>query len=159
MSGKVNTIRIARKLQEESYNLFYPQDQDEYSYINKYQEINSRIVLWRNKLARTKGDTVEEEAEICLALLMGCNAYIRDDSGIRDALSRTYGILPRLNSGILKCQLLIFCYGEEYDEKMLQEVNEIINTWKERDLSVKERRIVAVLNDIEENNIRLESID
>lgn len=159
MSGKDNTIRIARKLQKESYKLFYPQDEDEYSYINKYQEINSKIVLWRNRLMRIKGSTVEEEAEICLALLMGCNAYIRDDSGIRDALSRTYKILSRLSPGILKCQLLTFCYGEEYDEKILEEAHKIINTWKEQDLSCEQQQIITILKDMKENNTGRESIE
>ena len=159
MSGKDNTIRIARKLQEESYRLFYPQDEDEYSYIDKYQEINSKIVLWRNKRARAKGNTVEEEAEICLALLMGFNAYIRDDSGIQEVLSRTHEILPLLPSGVLKCQLLVFCYGEEYDEKILEQAHEIIDTWKKQPLSCGQQRIIRILKDMEENSTVWESIE
>lgn len=149
MSGKDNTILIARKLQKESYKLFYPQDGDEYSYIDKYQEINSRIVLWRNKLACAKGNTVEEEAEICLALLMGFNSYIRDDSGIQEALSRTHEILPLLPSGALKCQLLVFCYGVEYEQELYEEAKHIIASWSNRGKTDEEQKIEAILNDIE----------
>lgn len=151
MPGKNNTIRIAKKLQDEAYKLFYPQDNDEYSYIDKYQEANSRIVRWRNKLAHTQGDTAEEEAEICLALLMGCKAYVRDDERMEKALERTQKVLPLLPDGLVKCSLLIFCYSEVYNEKILEQARQIIGTWQESNLSEEQRQAITILKDTEEN--------
>ena len=70
-----------------------------------------------------KGSTVEEQANVCLALLMGYNASFIDhgekQEHIQEILNRCWDILEVLPASLLKLRLLTACYGEVYDEPWL----------------------------------------
>ena len=90
-----------------------------------------------------KGATSEEEAAICLSLLMGYNATIYNDgdkeSKIQSILDRSFAVLDHLPASLLKCQLLTYCYGEVFEEDLAQEAHQIMDSWKNRALSEEEK--------------------
>ena len=145
------SITIARSLRQMAVRLAYFQDNGEYSYIDKYEEVTSWISATCKKLITYKGETAEEEAEILLAVLVGYSTTIRDEQNIHQAVQRTYKVLPRLSHSLLKCQLLTYCYGEEYDKDLSLEAERIISSWSGRELNEEERRIQQLLKDFQKN--------
>jgi len=101
-----------------------------------------------------KGENPEEEARLCLALLMGYNATIYDygdkESKKQVILDRSLLVLESLPSSLLKCQLLTYCYGEVFEEELAKEAHTIIDGWKDRELLEEEREIVENLRILEE---------
>ena len=101
-----------------------------------------------------KGSTVEEQANVCLALLMGYNATIYDDGDKEQKkqmiLNRICLVLEQLSTSLLKVRLLIYTYGEVYEDSMLQEAHSIINNWS-LTLTAEQTTIMEELKNIEEN--------
>lgn len=97
---------------------------------------------------------VEEEANLCLALLMGYNATIYDDGDKEQKkqmiLNRICLVLEQLSTSLLKVRLLIYTYGEVYEDSMLQEAHSIINNWS-LTLTAEQTTIMEELKNIEEN--------
>ena len=69
-----------------------------------------------------RGSTVAEEALLCYALLTGYHATIYDhgdkNQKIQSVLDRCWIILDKLPASLLKCQLLVACYGEVFDDEL-----------------------------------------
>lgn len=115
--------------------------------------------LWR----RTDSLTFEEDAEVCLALLMGYNATIYGDGNkqehIQQVLDRCWKVLPHLPSSFQKLCLLTYCYGEVYDKALACEARDILNGWKERELTANEQEIAGLLGSMEKNPYPWEEIE
>ncbi len=116
---------------------------DELSRLNK--EIHELIkILWNKKT-----ETSEEEARLCLAVLMGFSGIMYanpEDEKMRHAISeRSRRVLDKLPPSLLKCQLLVYCYGEVCDGKLVTEAKEIMKGWEGRELSAEELEIVETL--------------
>ena len=81
----------------------------------------------------TKDSTVEEQANVCLALLMGYTASFIDhgekQEHVQEVLNRCWNILDALPASLLKLRLLTACYGEVYDEPLADESRKIIASW------------------------------
>ena len=109
-----------------------------------------------------KGSTVEEQANVCLALLMGYNATIYDygDKGQKKqaVLDRIYNVLEKLPDSLLKVRLLTYTYGEVYEESMLQEAHDIISNWNKSALTIEQMEVIEELKNIEENPYPFEVI-
>ena len=67
-----------------------------------------------------RGTTTEEQANVCLALLMGYNASFIDhgekQDHLQEILNRCWNLLDTLPASLLKLRLLTACYGEVFDE-------------------------------------------
>ena len=67
-----------------------------------------------------KGTTIEEQANVCLALLKGYSASFIDhgekQQHVQEVLRRCWDTLDTLPSSLLKLRLLTACYGEVFDE-------------------------------------------
>ena len=117
--------------------------------------MNKEIQILSDALYSVKGDTPEEEAGICLALLMGYNATIYSDKDKeakkQSILDRAWEVLEQLPPSLLKCQLLTYCYGEVFEEELAQEAHAIIDSWQGRELTFKEQEVVENLRNLEEN--------
>lgn len=145
------SIKLARELHRVVIRLVYFQDDDEYSHVDKFQEVTSWIYNTCRQLIQFKGTTVEEEAEICLSVLEGYSATIRDEKNIKEALDRSYKILPDMEPSFKKCSLLVYCYGEAGDKALAEEAKQIMDTWIGRELSEDETHIRQLLEDMEWN--------
>ncbi|MCY6344864.1 UpxZ family transcription anti-terminator antagonist, partial [Bacteroides hominis] len=101
------------------------------------------------------GNSHEEEARLCLSLLMGYNATLYNNGDkeerIQHILDRCWDVLEHLTASLLKVQLLVYCYGEVFDEELAREAQVIIDTWQDRELSEEEREVMERLKDVQEN--------
>ena len=124
-------------------------------YAEHFSRLNKEIQILSDALYSVKGDTPEEEAGICLALLMGYNATIYSDKDKeakkQTILDRAWEVLEQLPPSLLKCQLLTYCYGEVFEEELAQEAHAIIDSWQGRELTSKEQEVVENLRNLEEN--------
>lgn len=72
-----------------------------------------------------KAPSLEEQAHVCLALLMGYNAsfidYGEKQQHIQEVLDRCWDLLDVLPASLLKLRLLTACYGEVFDEPLADE--------------------------------------
>lgn len=124
-------------------------------YAEHFSRLNKEIQILSDALYSVKGDTPEEEAGICLALLMGYNATIYSDKDKeakkQSILDRAWEVLEQLPPSLLKCQLLTYCYGEVFEDELAQEAHAIIDSWQGRELTAKEQEVVENLRNLEEN--------
>ena len=81
----------------------------------------------------TWGTTVEEQANVCLALLKGYSASFIDhgekQQHVQEVLKRCWDILDTFPASLLKLRLLTACYGEVFDEALADEARGIIASW------------------------------
>ena len=110
-----------------------------------------------------KGSTVEEQANVCLALLMGYNASFIDhgekQQHVQDVLDRCWDILEALSASLLKLRLLTACYGEVFDEPLADEAHAIIATWDSVSLTPEQQEAIAEFQNVVDNPYPWEYID
>ena len=121
-------------------------------YTDRFRELNSRVLQLVNELYPLKSLLDIEEAEICLSLLMGFSATIynleEQEEKLQVVLDRASQVLTRLEFSLLKCRLLISCYAEVLDKKLLEEAKEIIVNWGGRELTDDEKEMMGVYNEL-----------
>ena len=90
-----------------------------------------------------------------VALLSGFHATIYDNGNknkkIQALLDRSWKVLDKLPASLLKCQLLVACYAETFDDELAKEAHTIINGWEGRDLTLAEREVFDYLESLEAN--------
>lgn len=152
----------ALELQHAAHELMYLGMDGEPIYSDHFCRLNKEVLANSDSLFPSKGSDTEEEANLCLALLLGYNATIYDDGDKEPkkqiVLNRIYDILEKLPASVLKVRLLTFCYGEIYEESMLQEAHSIINSWDHSALATEQEEIIEVLKNIEENPYPFEEL-
>lgn len=124
-------------------------------YTDHFCRLNKEVLELADSLYSHRGTTSEEEATLCFALLIAYGATIYD-SGNKEQkkqsiLNRSWKVLDKLPSSLLRCQLLIACYGEVFDEELAQKAHAIIDSWARRELSIEELEAVEMLQGMEEN--------
>lgn len=109
------------------------------------------------------GSTPEEEAGLCLSVLTALNATFYDNGRkqqyIQHLLDRCWNVLGQLPASLLKVRLLTCCYGEVYEEALLREAHEIIESWDKNNLSPEQTEAIDELRNIEENPYPYEVIE
>ena len=114
------------------------------------------------ELYNTRGTTVEEEAELCLGLLVAFAATIYDNGSkqeyVQNVLDRSWEVLPKLSPSLLKVRLLTYCYSECYDEELAKEAHVIINTWNKAELTLEQAEVIEELQNFEENPYPFEEV-
>lgn len=136
-------------------------------YADQFTRLNRDVYERAIELYNTRGTTVEEEAELCLGLLVAFAATIYDNGSkqeskqeyVQNVLDRSWEVLPKLSPSLLKVRLLTYCYGEFYDESLAKEAHEIINTWNKGELTLEQAEIVEELKDFEENQYPWEEVE
>ena len=103
----------------------------------------------------TKDSTVEEQANVCLALLMGYTASFIDhgekQEHVQEVLNRCWNILDALPASLLKLRLLTACYGEVYDEPLADESRKIIASWDGVSLTSEQQEAIEEFRNVVEN--------
>lgn len=124
-------------------------------YSDTFCRLNKEVLVKSDSFFPVQSSDACEEANVCLALLMGYNATIYDDGDKERkkqcVLNRIYRILNLLPASLLKVRLLAYAYGEVYEEPLLQEAHAIIDAWGQSDLTAEQAEAVAELKNIEEN--------
>ena len=105
-----------------------------------------------------KGSTTEEQANVCLALLMGYSASFIDhgekQKHVQEVLDRCWDILD-----VLKLRLLTACYGEVFDEPLANEGRVIIASWNSASLTPEQKEAIAEFQNVVDNPYSWEYID
>ena len=100
----------------------------------------------------TKDSTVEEQANVCLALLMGYTASFIDhgekQEHVQEVLNRCWNILDALPASLLKLRLLTACYGEVYDEPLADESRKIIASWDGVSLTSEQQEAIEEFRNV-----------
>ena len=155
-------LSCALELQHLAHGLMYLGMDGAPIYSNDFSRLNKDVLIKSDSLFLSKGSNTEEEANLCLALLMGYNATIYDNGDKEQkkqvVLDRIYDVLEKLSTSLLKVRLLTYCYGEVYEESMAQEAHAIIDGWNKDMLTSEQIEIIAELKNIEENPYPFEEI-
>ena len=110
-----------------------------------------------------KGSTVEEQADVCLALLMGYSASFVDhgekQQHVQEVLDRCWNILDTLPASLLKLRLLTACYGEVFDEPLADEGRAIIASWDSSSLTVEQMEAAEEFQNAVNNPYPWEYVD
>lgn len=147
-----------RELQSISHELLYLGVDGTPIYTDRFCQLNTEVFRLSESLFDRKGETDEEEASLCLALLMGYRATAYSDSNkevkIQGILDRAFIVLDHLGDSVLKCRLLISCYGEVFDEELIEEIRRIVDGWGGgRQLSSEEETVVEALKELEDSKL------
>lgn len=124
-------------------------------YHDKVASLSREIMHEAAMLLPLRGQSVQEEAEICLVLLMAYNtsiyAPIERWRHAQEILNRAQTILPLLGDSPLKVKLLAWCFAEVEDEALLEEARSIINSWDPRHRDTEQLEAIGELELFEEN--------
>ena len=153
----------ALELQHAAHELMYLGMDGEPVYSDTFCRLNKEVLVKSDSLFSAQSSDVEEEANICLALLMGYNATIYDDGDKEQkkqtALNRACEVLGRLPASLLKVRLLAYTYGEVYEESLLQEAHTIVDSWDKEAMITEQVEAVKELRNIEENPYPFEEVE
>ena len=153
----------ALELQHAAHELMYLGMDGEPVYSDTFCRLNKEVLVKSDSLFSAQSSDVEEEANLCLALLMGYNATIYDDGDKEQKkqtiLNRICHVLEHLPVSLLKVRLLTYCYGEIYEEVLLQEAYAIIEGWNKDKLTSGQTEIIEELKNIEENPYPFEEVE
>ena len=110
-----------------------------------------------------KGCSIEEQANVCLALLMGYSASFIDHGEkqrhVQEVLDRCWDILDNLPASLLKLRLLTACYGEVFDEPLADEGRIIIASWDSASLTSDQQEAIKEFQNVVDNSYPWEYID
>lgn len=153
----------ALELQHAAHELMYLGMDGEPVYSDTFCRLNKEVLVKSDSLFSAQSSDVEEEANLCLALLMGYNATIYDygdkERKKQVVLERIYNVLEKLPVSLLKVHLQVYTYGEVYEESMRCETYNIMKNWNMLDLSTEQKKVIDILKNIEENPYPLEIIE
>ena len=156
-------LSCAFELQHVAHELMYLGMDGEPVYSDTFCRLNKEVLVKSDSLFFAQSSDVEEEANLCLALLMGYNATIYDDGDKEQkkqmVLNRICHVLEHLPVSLLKVRLLTYCYGEIYEEVLLQEAYAIIEGWNKDNLTSGQTEIIEELKNIEENPYPFEEVE
>lgn len=124
-------------------------------YHDKVASLSREIMHEVAMLLPLRGQSVQEEAEICLVLLMAYNTSIYAPIDrwrhAQEILNRAQTILPLLGDSPLKVKLLAWCFAEVEDEALLEEARSIIDSWDPRHRDTEQLEAIGELELFEEN--------
>lgn len=151
------------ELQRVAHHLMYLGIDDAPIYSDEFARLNKTVLTQSDALFSCKGQNAEEEANLCLALLMGYNATIYGSNSremkMQSILDRAFNVLEHLPASLLKVRLLTYCYGEVYEDSVLAEARAIIDSWNSDSLTTEQTEIIDELQNMEENQYPFEILE
>lgn len=155
-------LSCALELQHLAHELMYLGMDGAPIYSDDFSRLNKDVLIKSDSLFLSKGSNADEEANLCLALLMGYIATIYDNGDKEQKkqviLDRISDVLEKIPASLLKVRLLTYCYGEVYEESMAQEAHTIIDSWKNETLTSEQIEVIEELKNIEENPYPFEEV-
>ena len=152
----------ALELQRMAHELMYLDTNGSPIYSDEFCRLNKEVLTRSDSLFSEQSSDIEEEGNLCLALLMGYNATIYNDGDKEQkkqaVLDRIYPILEQLSASLFKVHLLTYTYGEVYEESLLQEAHFIVDGWGKREMTAEQMEVVKELKNIEENPYPFEEV-
>ena len=161
MSLKAETAALQRAAHE----LMYLGSDGTPVYSDNLSRLNSEVYRQTTALygSCAQGGTAEEQAEVCLALLMGYNASFIDHGEkrehIQEILNRCWDLLDTLPPSLLKLRLLTACYGEVYDDSLAEDARGIIFSWDSASLTPEQQEAIAEFQNVLDNPYPWEEVE
>lgn len=147
-----NKISELQRLSRELLSLGKDAD---YVYAEDLCLLNREVLRLSDEVFKFRGKTIEQEASLCFSLLMGYGSTMSGGIALerkkQEILDRCWKVLNRLPDSLLKCQLLVYCYGEVYEEELAREAHRIMESWCLQSLSPEETELKETLHIFEEN--------
>ena len=116
-----------------THELLYLGMDGEPIYADRFHQLNSEVYSQAEALYGEKTGNDEEEATLCITLLKAYSATIYNhgdkEEKVQEVLDRSGKVLGKLSDSLLKCQLLVACYGETLDEELAEEAHKIMSGW------------------------------
>ena len=111
-----------------------------------------------------KGTTIEEQANVCLALSYGLQRLFCGHGEklqhVQEVLDCCWGCARRpVPASLLKLRLLTACYGEVFDESLADEGRSIIASWDSLSLTPEQQEAVDEFQNVTDNPYPWEYID
>jgi len=132
-------------LRQLTHELLYLGMDGEPIYADRFRQLNSDVYNQAEALYWQKARNDEEEATLCVILLKAYSAtiYDRGDKGekVQILLDRSWEVLNKISDSLLKCQLLVVCYGETFDEELAKEARAIMDGWSDS-LTVEQQELL-----------------
>ena len=144
-------------LQRAAHDLMYLGMDGSPVYSDDLSRRNSEVYRLTTSLytSGAKGTTIDEQANVCLALLMGYNASFIDhgekQEHIQEVLDRCWDILDALPASLLKLRLLTTCYGEVFDESLADEARAIFVCWDSASLTPEQQEAIEEFQNVVDN--------
>lgn len=158
-------LEEAIALQRVAHDLMYLGTDGSPIYSDDLSRRNSEVYRLTTTLynSGTWGATVEEQANVCLALLKGYSASFIDhgekQQHVQEVLKRCWDILDILPASLLKIRLLTACYGEVFDEPLAEEARSIIASWDAPLLTAEQQEAVDEFQNVMENPYPWEEVE
>ena len=117
--------------------------------------IQARTQRWSNTeqhinaLLNRHGSTPDEEAEICLTLLVLLQVGIRNYEPLTTTLNRTFDVLPHISDSKLRTHLLVYLYQETEDEDLAEEIDTLMSTWDDTNMTEEDHYLQELYKTIE----------
>ena len=161
----MSLLEEALLLQRAAHDLMYLGMDGSPIYSDDLSRRNSEVYRLTTTLynSGTWGTTVEEQANVCLALLMGYSASFVDhgekQQHVQEVLNRCWDILDTLPTSLLKLRLLTACYGEVFDEALANEARFIIASWDTASLTTEQQEAVDEFHNVVDNPYPWEEVE
>ncbi|ADV44082.1 UpxZ family transcription anti-terminator antagonist [Bacteroides helcogenes] len=155
----------AISLQRAAHDLMYLGTDGSPVYSDELSRRNGQVYCLATALydSISGGSTIEEQANVCLALLMGYSASFIDhgekQDHIQEVLNRCWDVLDSLPASLLKLRLLTACYGEVFDEPLADEARAIITSWEGKPLTAEQQEAIAEFRNVVANPYPWEEVD
>lgn len=139
-------------LRQLTHELLYLGMDGEPIYADRLYLLNSEVYSQAEALHGEKAGNDDEEASLCVTLLKAYSATIYNhgdkEEKVQEILDRSGKVLGKISDSLLKCQLLVACYGETFDEELAQEAHQIMNGWGDS-LTTEQQNISDELQNVE----------
>lgn len=143
---------VSFQLYEAAHTLLHLGEDGSSIYAGEFCRLNTEVTRLLNELYPLKGASDNEEAEVCLSLLMGFSATIynleEQETKLQAILDRAFAVMDKLEPLLLKCRLLLYCYAEVQDKKLMEDAKEIIVGWGGRELTEEEKEMMGMYNEM-----------
>ena len=113
----------AREIQEIAERYLQRGSEVLYTDAVEWTETQQHLARGIASLLSQEGGTPNEEGERLLAILMGYTIAVRNRRNIRTALEQA--------ERVLQCRLVVFCYGECFDEELGADIKRMIDELRE----------------------------
>ena len=161
----MSLLEEALLLQRAAHDLMYLGMDGSPIYSDDLSRRNSEVYRLTTTLYNSSiwGTTVEEQANVCLALLMGYSASFVDhgekQQHVQEVLDCCWDVLDALPASLLKLRLLTACYGEVFDESLADEGRSIIASWDSLSLTPEQQEAVDEFQNVTDNPYPWEYVD
>ena len=161
----MSLLEEALLLQRAAHDLMYLGMDGSPVYSDDLSRRNGEVYRLTMALYRSgvKGTTIDEQANVCLALLKGYSASFIDhgekQQHVQEVLNRCWDILDTLPASLLKLRLLTACYGEVFDESLADEGRTIIASWDSALLTCEQQEAIAEFRNVIDNPYSWEYVE